>query len=41
MDKYGSMTELYADQANEEGTTYGKRWRASRVESNGGGTSHR
>jgi phage replication-related protein YjqB (UPF0714/DUF867 family) len=27
MDKYGSMTDLYADQANEEGTTYGKRWR--------------
>ncbi|MDF0673040.1 MAG: poly-gamma-glutamate hydrolase family protein [Nitrospira sp.] len=27
MDKYGSMTELYADQDNVEGTTYGKRWR--------------
>ncbi|NOU09083.1 MAG: hypothetical protein HOO98_03565 [Nitrospira sp.] len=27
MDKYGSMTDLYADQANIEGTTYGKRWR--------------
>lgn len=27
MDKYDSMTDLYADQANVEGTTYGKRWR--------------
>ena len=26
-DKYCSMTELYADPANVEGTTYGKRWR--------------
>jgi phage replication-related protein YjqB (UPF0714/DUF867 family) len=26
-DKYGSMTALYADSANVEGTTYGKRWR--------------
>ena len=26
MDKYGSMTELYADPGNVEGTTYGKRW---------------
>ena len=26
-DKYDSMTELYADPANIEGTTYGKRWR--------------
>jgi phage replication-related protein YjqB (UPF0714/DUF867 family) len=26
-DKYSSMTELYADPANVEGTTYGKRWR--------------
>jgi hypothetical protein len=27
MDKYGSMTELYADPRNVEGTTYGKRSR--------------
>lgn len=27
MDKYGSMTELYADPGNVGGTTYGKRWR--------------
>lgn len=27
MDKYGSMTDLYADPGNVEGTTYGKRWR--------------
>jgi hypothetical protein len=27
MDKYGCMTELYADPDNVEGTTYGKRWR--------------
>lgn len=27
MDKYGSMTELYADLDNVEGTTCGKRWR--------------
>ena len=26
-DKYASMTELYEDPANVEGTTYGKRWR--------------
>jgi hypothetical protein len=26
MDKYGCMTELYADPGNVEGTTYGKRW---------------
>jgi phage replication-related protein YjqB (UPF0714/DUF867 family) len=26
-DTYCSMTELYADPANVEGTTYGKRWR--------------
>jgi phage replication-related protein YjqB (UPF0714/DUF867 family) len=26
-DTYDSMTELYADPANVEGTTYGKRWR--------------
>ena len=26
-DKYDSMTELYEDQSNVEGTTYGKRWR--------------
>ncbi len=26
-DKYPSMTALYADVANVEGTTYGKRWR--------------
>lgn len=27
MDKYDSMTALYADPDNVEGTTYGKRWR--------------
>lgn len=27
MYRYGSMTELYADLDNIEGTTYGKRWR--------------
>lgn len=27
MDKYDSMTDLYADSNNVEGTTYGKRWR--------------
>jgi phage replication-related protein YjqB (UPF0714/DUF867 family) len=27
MDKYDSMTDLYADLANKEGETYGKRWR--------------
>lgn len=27
MDTYERMTELYADSANEEGKTYGKRWR--------------
>jgi len=27
MDKYGSMTDLYADPDNVEGTTYGKWWR--------------
>jgi phage replication-related protein YjqB (UPF0714/DUF867 family) len=27
MDKYDSMTDLYADLDNVEGTTYGKRWR--------------
>lgn len=27
MDKYDSMTSLYADPANVEGVTYGKRWR--------------
>jgi phage replication-related protein YjqB (UPF0714/DUF867 family) len=26
-DTYDSMTDLYADSANVEGTTYGKRWR--------------
>jgi phage replication-related protein YjqB (UPF0714/DUF867 family) len=26
-DKYACMTELYADPANIQGTTYGKRWR--------------
>jgi hypothetical protein len=26
MDKYGCMTELYADPGNVEDTTYGKRW---------------
>ncbi|MCI0736414.1 MAG: poly-gamma-glutamate hydrolase family protein [Beijerinckiaceae bacterium] len=26
-DNYGTMTELYNDPANVEGTTYGKRWR--------------
>jgi phage replication-related protein YjqB (UPF0714/DUF867 family) len=26
-DKYASMTELYEDPSNLEGTTYGKRWR--------------
>jgi phage replication-related protein YjqB (UPF0714/DUF867 family) len=26
-DKYSSMTALYADPSNVEGTTYGKRWR--------------
>jgi phage replication-related protein YjqB (UPF0714/DUF867 family) len=26
-DKYPSMTALYADSSNVEGTTYGKRWR--------------
>jgi hypothetical protein len=26
MDECGSMTELYADPRNVEGTTYGKRW---------------
>ena len=26
-DKYASMTELYEDPSNVEGTTYGKRWR--------------
>ena len=27
MDKYGSMTDLYADPDNVEGATYGKRWK--------------
>lgn len=27
MDKYDFMTELYADQANIRGETYGKQWR--------------
>jgi Poly-gamma-glutamate hydrolase len=26
-DEYASMTDLYGDPANIEGTTYGKRWR--------------
>src|SRR5690242_18513754 len=26
-DTYGSMSELYSDPANVEGSTYGKRWR--------------
>jgi hypothetical protein len=40
-DKYSSMTALYDDPLNVEGTTYGKTMAASRVESNSGRTSHR
>ena len=35
-DKYPSMRALYADPMNVEGTTYGKRWKRSRMDSTRG-----